>query len=124
MAELAAGRRRNMRRRLAGGSGAVVAAGAAAKHLRMVDLVAGLQVAVLWQASQAVVLGICVGFLPVAVVPLWQLAQVPCTCVWSTRRAGLNAVVVWQDSHSSVVAMCVAFLPVAVRAVVAASSSR
>ncbi len=47
-------------------------------------------------------------------VPLWQAAQVPCTCVWSTRSAGRQAVVAWQDSQVSVVAMCVAFLPVAV----------
>ena len=32
----------------------------------------------------------CVAFLPVAVVPLWQLAQLPCTCVWSTRSRGLE----------------------------------
>ena len=49
-----------------------------------------------------------------AVVPLWQLAQVPCTWVWSTRAAGANALVAWQFSHSWVVAMCAAFWPVAI----------
>jgi hypothetical protein len=41
----------------------------------MVALAHGVDV--LWQESQAAVVGICPPGLPVAVVPLWQVAQVP-----------------------------------------------
>jgi hypothetical protein len=52
--------------------------------------------------------------LPFAVVPLWQVAQVPgATPVW-LNVAGIQAVVRWQTSHDAVVAMCVAGLPFAV----------
>ena len=57
--------------------------------------------------------GICVAVLPLALVPLWQLEQVPSTSLWFTVFAGLHAVVVWQSAHSVLVLMWVADLPVA-----------
>jgi hypothetical protein len=39
--------------------------------------VAGVQALVLWQVSQAAVVGIWPVGLPVAVAPLWQVEQVP-----------------------------------------------
>jgi hypothetical protein len=41
---------------------------------------------------------IWVAFLPVAVVPLWQLAQLPVTPLWS-KTAPLQLVVLWQSSQ-------------------------
>jgi len=41
------------------------------------------QLEVVWQASQTSVEAMCVAGLPVAVVPSWQLKQVPMTAVWS-----------------------------------------
>jgi hypothetical protein len=38
---------------------------------------ADVQALVLWQASQEAVVGIWVEGLPVAIVPLWQVAQLP-----------------------------------------------
>ena len=55
----------------------------------------------------------CVGVLPVAVAPLWQLEQAPTTWAWSTREAGVQAVVTWHDSQVFDVLMCVSVLPVA-----------
>ena len=56
----------------------------------------------------------CVAGLPVAVVPLWQVAQVPgATPAW-VNVAGFHAEVRWQLSQESVVGRCVAGLPVAV----------
>jgi hypothetical protein len=40
----------------------------------------------------------CVGVLPVASVPLWQLKQAPATLSWFTL-AGVHADVVWQFSQ-------------------------
>ena len=54
---------------------------------------AGDHAVVAWQSSQTLVVGRCVAFLPVAVVPLWQLAQLPVTLAW-LKRAGVQAVVV------------------------------
>ncbi len=54
-----------------------------------------------------------VGGLPVAVVPLWQLAQEPVTDAWS-KRTVVQFVVTWQLSQPAEVAMCVGGLPVAV----------
>ena len=51
--------------------------------------------------------------MPVAVVPLWQLAQLPLTPEW-LKLAGNQALTVWQSLHCAVVGMCVAGLPVAV----------
>jgi hypothetical protein len=75
--------------------------------------VAGLQAVVLWQFPHSDVVAMWVAGLPAAVVPLWQLEQLPRTCAWSTRIAGFHALVEWQASHITVVNMCVAFLPAA-----------
>ena len=66
---------------------------------------AGVQADVTWQESHPSVVGMCVAGLPAAVVPLWQLAQVPSTSTWSTLRAGFHAVVVWQAAQLLVVVM-------------------
>lgn len=42
---------------------------------------------------------------PVAVVPLWQFAQVPGTTPVWLNVAGIQAVVRWQASHDAVVGM-------------------
>jgi hypothetical protein len=71
-------------------------------------------VEVLWQVSQAAVVGMCPAGLPLAVVPLWQVAQVPgATPAW-VNVAGVHAVVLWQVSHDAVVGMWPPGLPVAV----------
>ena len=57
----------------------------------------------MWQLSQESVVVMCVGFLPGARVPLWQVAQPPVMPVWSKRLAGFHALVVWQDWHSLLV---------------------
>ncbi len=68
---------------------------------------------VVWQASQTPSLAMCPEFLPVATLPLWQLAHVPETCVWSTCVGGFHAAVVWHFSQVLVLAICVVLLPVA-----------
>ena len=60
---------------------------------------------VVWQVSQAAVVGRWVEGLPVAVVPLWQVAQVPGAAPEWLNRAPENDVVLWQVSHAAVVAM-------------------
>jgi hypothetical protein len=55
----------------------------------------------------------CVAFLPVAIVLLWQDTQVPLTCVWSTVMTGFQAVLLWQASHKLLVEIWDGFLPVA-----------
>ena len=67
---------------------------------------------VVWQSSQTELVVMWVADLPVAVVPLWQLAQVPVTLEW-LKFAGVQAVVEWQVEHSAVVGIWVAVLPVA-----------
>jgi hypothetical protein len=53
----------------------------------------------------------CVLDLPVAAVPLWQVAQVPgATPAW-LNVTGVQALVLWQVSHAAVVAICVLGLP-------------
>ena len=55
--------------------------------------VAGVQALVLWHVSQACVVGMCVVGLPLAVVPLWQVEQVPgATPAW-LKVAGFQATV-------------------------------
>ena len=64
--------------------------------------VAGVQALVLWQLSQAAVVGMWPDGLPLAEVPLWQVEQVPgATPLWS-KRAPMNDEVLWQ---------CIAGLP-------------
>jgi len=46
--------------------------------------------------------------LPVALVPLWQVAQVPAAMPVWLNVAGFHAVVRWQLSHCAEVVMCVA----------------
>jgi len=48
--------------------------------------------------------------LPVAITPLWQLAQGPLTTLWSIRACA-KRVVVWQVSQLTVVGMCVLDFP-------------
>jgi hypothetical protein len=56
----------------------------------------------------------CVVGLPVAVVPLWQVEQVPgATPVW-LKVAGVQALVLWHVSHACVVGIWLVGLPVAV----------
>ena len=58
-----------------------------------------------WHASQRRLVAtekgaLCKPPLPVAVVPLWQLAQLPNTWLWSTRLVAQVVVEVWQASHT------------------------
>ena len=61
--------------------------------------VAGFQAVVPWQLPHSALVAMWFAGLPVAVVPLWQLEQVPMTWAWSTRVAGFHAVVAWQASQ-------------------------
>jgi hypothetical protein len=58
-------------------------------------LTVGFQATTLWQLSQLVVVVMCWAPLPVALVPLWQLKQLPVMPLWS-KLAGSQAAVVWQ----------------------------
>ena len=51
--------------------------------------------------------------LPVAVVPLWQVEQLPVMLAWS-KRAGVHAVVEWQSAQVFALWMWFAGFPVAV----------
>ena len=73
---------------------------------------AGLQTLVVWQASQALVVVICVADLPVAWFPLWQLEQLPLIPAW-LKFAGVQALVEWQSLHCAVVAIWLLDLPLA-----------
>ena len=46
-------------------------------------MAAGLKAAAVWQVSQVAVVAMCVADLPLADLPLWQLAQPVVTPVWS-----------------------------------------
>jgi hypothetical protein len=52
--------------------------------------------------------------LPVAVLPLWQEAQLAVMPVWSMRAPANDTVLLWQVSHGADVTMWVVGLPVAV----------
>jgi hypothetical protein len=52
--------------------------------------------------------------LPLAVVPLWQVWQVPGAMPVCVNVAGFHPVVRWQASQACVVGRCVAGLPLAV----------
>jgi hypothetical protein len=55
--------------------------------------VAGSQAVVLWHESQDAEVGMCVDGFPLAVLPLWQVEQVPgATPAW-LKVAGSHAVV-------------------------------
>jgi hypothetical protein len=47
---------------------------------------------VAWHISHVLLDAMCVGFLPVALVPLWQLKHVPVTPLW-LKLAGDHALV-------------------------------
>jgi len=67
--------------------------------------VAGIHAVGLWQVSQDFVVGIWVAGLPLAVEPLWQVAQLPgVTPAW-LKLAGTQPVVLWQLSQAAVVGM-------------------
>ena len=68
---------------------------------------------VVWQEPHSEVVGMCVLALPLALVPLWQLEQVPTTSAWLTALAGDQAAVAWQSSHLLLVVMWLDDLPVA-----------
>lgn len=75
---------------------------------------AGVHADVLWQESQDAVVGIWVAGLPFALLPLWQVEQVPAaTLVW-LKVAGSQAVVLWQVSQDAVVGIWLDGLPFAV----------
>ncbi len=57
-------------------------------------------------------MAMCMGGLPVAVAPLWQLAQFPLTPEWS-KRTSLQLPVEWQASHALEVGTWVGCFPVA-----------
>ena len=75
--------------------------------------VAGVHADVRWQASQDCVVGRWFDGLPVAVVPLWQVAQLPAVTPLWLNVAGSHAVVRWQASQDCVVGIWFAGLPVA-----------
>ena len=75
-------------------------------------MVAGFQAAVEWQASQTVVVNMCVPFLPGAFTPSWQLAQLLVIPVW-LKVAGAQARLEWQVPHSAVVGIWFVPLPAA-----------
>ena len=65
----------------------------------------------LWQVSHAAVVCTWLLGLPVAVLPLWQVAQLPGVTLVCLNEAGIQAVVRWHVSHAAVVCMWFAGLP-------------
>ncbi len=59
----------------------------------------------MWQVSQAAVVEMWVWGLPVAVAPLWQLAQFDVRPAWSKRAPENDAVLLWQVSQAALVEM-------------------
>jgi hypothetical protein len=60
---------------------------------------------VLWQVSHEAVVATWFADLPVALEPLWQVAQLPgVTVVW-LKFAGRQTLVLWQVSQDAVVTM-------------------
>ena len=108
---------------LAGGGRAVVAGEAGAVTPAWSKRRRASRRSVAWQLSQLLLVAMCVAFLPVACVPLWQVTQVPVTPAWlKVRRppghgrvAGLAGVAARRCA--------LAFLPVARRAVVAGEAA-
>ena len=70
----------------------------------------------LWQVSHAAAVTICAADLPVASLPLWQVAQpVAMDVLLCTSAPRNDDVLLWQVSQASAVGTCVAaFLPKAV----------
>jgi hypothetical protein len=76
----------------------------------------GSQVAVPWQAKQFVApTGMWFPALPMAALPLWQLAQLVAAVkmLWSTFAPAQVVVDLWQVSQAAVVGVCPADLPTA-----------
>lgn len=72
----------------------------------MPPAVSWFQATVLWQPSHESLVDICPTGLPIAVVPLWQVRQVPgATPTW-LKVTGVQAVDWWHLSHGAVVATC------------------
>ena len=69
----------------------------------------------MWQVVQLAVVATWLAVLPVAVVPLWQLAQLVAAVnmLWSTLVPNHVIVDLWQVSQLAVVAKWLADLPVA-----------
>ena len=67
-----------------------------------------------WQVSQAFVVGKWVAGLPIDLRPSWQETQAPNTSAWSIRMTGLQAIVPWQLAQVFVVRGWAADLPAAV----------
>ena len=67
---------------------------------------------VVWQSSQVLLLAMWLGFLPRAIVLLWQLLQVPSTSAWSTRTAGDHRATLWQVSQLVLLVIWLLDLPV------------
>ena len=63
---------------------------------------AGFQLPVLWQLRQLAEVGIWVDPLPVAALPLWQLAQLVALVkvLWSGLDAAHDVVDLWHVSHT------------------------
>ena len=76
--------------------------------------VAGVHAVVRWHWSHAAVVGRWFDGLPVAVLPLWQVEQVPAATPEWLNVAGVHAVVRWHWSHAAVVGTWFVGLPVAV----------
>ncbi|OIN93538.1 MAG: hypothetical protein AUJ20_03750 [Comamonadaceae bacterium CG1_02_60_18] len=70
----------------------------------------------MWQLAQLSVVLMCVAFLPVALLPLWQLAQLVALVkvLWSALAPLQVEVDLWQLSQPAVVWIWLLFLPVAV----------
>jgi len=73
----------------------------------------GAHAVVRWQSSQDRLVTKWFGVLPVAMVPLWQVLQVPGTTPVWLNTAPSQVTVVWQESQERVVGRCVGCLPVA-----------
>ena len=66
---------------------------------------AGSHALVRWHWSHEAVVATCFAGFPVAVLPLWQLAQVPGVTVEWLKPAGTQALVRWHESQDAVVMM-------------------
>jgi hypothetical protein len=62
----------------------------------------GFQPVTLWQLMQFTLVGMCAAVLPVAALPLWQLAQLVALVnrLWSGLEPSQVAVLLWQFSHT------------------------
>ena len=76
--------------------------------------VAGVHAVVRWQASQLCVVGRWFDGFPVAIVPLWHVAQEPAVTPLWLNVAGIQAVVRWHASQLCVVGRWFDGFPVAV----------